>query len=101
VPALVISPWSRRGYVPHTVYDHTSVLALIEWRWGLEPLTVRDATANNLATALDFNHPNPAVPRFDVPPGPFGAPCPVGSTPHDEEWAAVRDLAQSYGWPVG
>src|SRR5438552_1252511 len=101
VPGLVISPWSRRGYVPHTVYDHTSVLALIEWRWGLEPLTVRDATAHNLAAALDFNHPNLAAPQFVVPPGPFGAPCPIGSTTHDEEWAALRDLAQSYGWRGG
>ena len=74
--------------------------ALIEWRWGLEPLTVRDATAHNLAAALDFNHQKRAAPQFDVPPGPFGAPCPIGSSTHDEEWAALRDLAQSYGWPV-
>ena len=101
VPALVISPWSRHEHVSHTIYDHTSVLALIEWRWGLEPLTVRDATAHNLAAALDFNHQKRAAPQFDVPPGPFGAPCPIGSTAHDEEWTALRDLAQSYGWPVG
>jgi phospholipase C len=87
--------------VPHTVYDHTSVLALIEWRWGLKPLTMRDRTANNLAAALDFNHPDPTAPQFDVPPGPFGAPCPVGSTTHDEEWTALQGLARSYGWSVG
>jgi phospholipase C len=29
------------------VFDHTSVLRLIEWRWNLAPLTVRDATANS------------------------------------------------------
>src|SRR5882762_4783808 len=40
-PALLISPWSRRGYVSHAQFDHTSVLQLIEWRWGLPALSVR------------------------------------------------------------
>ena len=39
-------------------------------RWGLPPLSVRDATANNLAEALDFHGvrhtaPDYAVPSFD------------------------------------
>jgi hypothetical protein len=59
------------------------------------------ARENDLAAALDFNHPKLAAPPFDVPPGPFGALCPIGATTPDEEWAALRDLAQSYGWPVG
>jgi len=32
VPALVISPRARRGYVAHGTYDHTSILRTIEWR---------------------------------------------------------------------
>ena len=40
-PALVISPFARRSFVPHDVYDHTSILRLIEWRWGLNPLGSR------------------------------------------------------------
>ena len=39
---------------PPDVYDHTSILKLIEWRWGLKPLTPRDHYARNLAPALDF-----------------------------------------------
>jgi len=66
-PALLISPFARRRYVSHTVYDHTSLLALIEWRWGLQALTVRDATANNPAIDLDFASPNPQAPVYDVP----------------------------------
>jgi phospholipase C len=102
VPSLVVSPWSRRGSVSHTLYDHTSVLKLIEWRWKLAPLTVRDATANNLAGALDFRRPNLAVPRADVPPGPFGGPCGVsaaGASPR-QEWTRLQTLAGSYGWTV-
>jgi hypothetical protein len=35
------------------VFDHTSTLSLIEWRFGLQPLAQRDAAAANLAQALD------------------------------------------------
>jgi len=54
VPCLVISPRARRRTIAHGTYDHTSVLKMIEWRFGLQPLTVRDAAANNLAEVLDF-----------------------------------------------
>jgi phospholipase C len=57
VPALIISPHARRGYVDHTLYDTTSILALIEWRWGLVPLGERDARASNLTAAFDFPGP--------------------------------------------
>jgi phospholipase C len=54
VPALIISPWARKGFVDSTFYDHTSVLRFIEWRWGLAPLGARDAVANNMLHAFDF-----------------------------------------------
>jgi phospholipase C len=57
------------------VYDHTSVLRMIEWRWGLSPLTVRDGQANNFADELDFSNPILDAPTYNVPPGPFGTPC--------------------------
>ena len=55
VPAIVISPFARRHYVDHRRYDTTSILALIEHRWHLQPLTARDAHAVDLAEALDFD----------------------------------------------
>jgi phospholipase C len=76
VPTLLISPFARRRYVSSVVYDHASILRLIEWRWGLEPLTVRDSAANNLADELDFAHPHASAPAVDVPTGPFGGRCP-------------------------
>ncbi len=72
VPAVLFSPFARPGRVDHGVYDHTSVLKLIEWRWGLAPLAPRDAAATNLAAALDFSRPNlvpPALPAV-ADPGP-------------------------------
>jgi phospholipase C len=76
VPCMVISPWSQRQLVTRTVFDHTSILKLIEWRYGLEPLTDRDAQANNLAEVLDFENPRLDVPRPAVAAGPFGGACP-------------------------
>jgi hypothetical protein len=42
---------------------------MIEWRWGLEPMRLRDRTARNLAAALDFNRRREAValPAFTAP----------------------------------
>ena len=54
VPCMIVSPFAPRERVSHVPFDHTSVLRMIEWRWDLPPLTVRDATANDLAEALDF-----------------------------------------------
>jgi phospholipase C len=99
-PALVIAPWATRGAVSHTPFDHTSVLRMIEWRWGLEPLTVRDATANNLVDALDFTQPVKRGPLFSIPPGPYGTPCPPSPFPPDSDLAELEVLARQYGWPV-
>jgi len=54
VPAIIISPYAKRGFVDDTEYDTTSILRFIEWRWNLPPLTSRDANANNLLNAFDF-----------------------------------------------
>jgi phospholipase C len=75
VPCLLISPYARRGHVAHGLYDHTSLLRLIEWRFGLRPLSVRDRSANNLAAALDLSRPRLSAPQFNVPPLLAGAPC--------------------------
>ena len=48
VPTLVISPLAKHGYVDHHFYDTSSILALIEHRWGLAPLTGRDAAADDM-----------------------------------------------------
>ncbi|MES2642350.1 MAG: alkaline phosphatase family protein [Myxococcota bacterium] len=68
VPALLISPWIRRGAYSQ-VCDHTSVLAFLEHRFGLAPLSRRDALADSLADALcDTYTPGPA--RLEPPPPP-------------------------------
>jgi phospholipase C len=100
-PALLISPRARRRYVAHGVYDHTSVLKMIEWRWGLSPLTPRDEAARNLAEVLDFSSlPDLEAPRWAVPPA-VSAPCGTGDYVDYEQWRALATLASGLGWRVG
>lgn len=55
IPAIIISPFSKKGYVDHTAYDTSSILKLIENRFDLMPLTSRDEKANGLQEAFDFD----------------------------------------------
>jgi phospholipase C len=59
VPAIVISPFAKKGFVDHTIYDTTSILKLIEERFDLPPLGDRDARAVGLSNALDFTAAGP------------------------------------------
>ena len=54
IPTLIISPFAKKGFVDHTVYDTTSILKLIETRYGLVPLGTRDAAAADLGNAFSF-----------------------------------------------
>jgi len=54
VPTLIISPFAKKGFVDHTVYDTTSILRTIEVRYGLEALGTRDAAAADMRNAFDF-----------------------------------------------
>jgi phospholipase C len=95
-----VSPFARRGYVAHREYDHTSVLKLIEWRWNLDPLSVRDHKARNLAEALDFSAPNLVAPDYQVPPLVAGTACAVSAQAQGIELPDLASVASAYGWPI-
>jgi phospholipase C len=99
VPCLVISPMARRGYVAHETYDHTSVLKMIEWRWGLPALTPRDAAARNLAEVLDYSAHDTSAPRYDVP-SVIGTPCAAAVPSDNNQWLELKKLALSQGWTL-
>ena len=54
IPAIIVSPFARRGYVDHTSYDTTSIIKLITRRFDLEPLPGARAGAGDLTSAFDF-----------------------------------------------
>jgi phospholipase C len=64
VPAVIVSPYARPDCVVSEVFDHTSVLKLVEEKWNLPPLTRRDAAATSPLGALDLTGP----PAFLTPP---------------------------------
>jgi len=65
VPLIVISPFSKKNYVSHTVADYTAWLKLVETRFGLSSLTKRDAAQMDMTEFFDFNN----VP-WKTPPTP-------------------------------
>jgi phospholipase C len=69
VPTVVVSPYSKRNFVSHTVYDHTSVLKTIERKWNLPAMTYRDANANDLLDCLDLTKRSFADPPTLAAPG--------------------------------
>ncbi len=94
VPALVISPWAKPGFICHVHYDFTSPLKLIEDHFGLEPLAERDRAANNMLDCFRL---------------PAEAKSPRGADPGDKtqlltgnsvsrQMARARWLIQAKSW---
>jgi phospholipase C len=54
VPALIISPYSKVGFVDNTLYDASSILRFIEYNYNISSIGKRDAAANNLLNAFNF-----------------------------------------------
>ncbi|HEX7480756.1 MAG TPA: alkaline phosphatase family protein [Polyangiales bacterium] len=72
VPFIVVSPYARPHHVSHDVLSHTSILRLIQARYGLPALTRRDANANPPYDLFDFHRPAfltaPPLPEATVNP---------------------------------
>ena len=75
VPALLVSPYARPGFVDHTPLDITSTLRFIEGNWGLRALSQRDARAADIAGAFDFTRPPRAPVLLSATPS-GAAPAP-------------------------
>src|SRR6185312_9391055 len=98
VPLLIVSPWSRGGWVCSEVFDHTSLIRFMEARFGVgEPniTPYRRAVCGDLTAAFDFQSAHDRVPRLpgvgafkpktEVVPADFVPTPPVhGSVPTQE-----------------
>jgi phospholipase C len=65
VPMIVVSPWSTGGYVCSQTFDHTSVIQLIEARFGVHEPNIsawRRAVCGDLTAAFDFSQARAIVP---------------------------------------
>ncbi len=78
VPTIIASPFTRgANRVDSSVYDHTAALKLIEWRWGLSPLTLRDASPaiGNPVGKFNLSSPDVTVPALPQPGTVPAVPC--------------------------
>jgi phospholipase C len=57
VPALIISPYAKKGYIDNNTYDISSVLKFIESSFGINVLSERNNKSNNIIEAFDFTKP--------------------------------------------
>lgn len=55
IPAIIISPFAKRGFIDHSPYDTTSIIKFITRRFGLEPLPGVRAYAGDLLNTLNIN----------------------------------------------
>jgi phospholipase C len=79
IPAVAVSPYVRRHHVEHTTYAFESVLRMIEYRFGLGPLTKRDAHARNIARSFDWrSKPRLTPPELPRPEQVVSVACAVG-----------------------
>ncbi|MCQ4081943.1 phospholipase C, phosphocholine-specific [Streptomyces sp. RB6PN25] len=65
VPMLVVSPWSKGGWVCSEVFDHTSIVRFIERRFGVHEPNIsawRRSVCGDLTTAFDFSRTDAAMP---------------------------------------
>ena len=91
IPAVVVSPYARRGHVDHSIYGFESIIKMIRYRYGLPPLTPRDLYANNIAAAFDFvSKPDYAIPDLPTPPEVIVSAC-AGTSLVDSGGAGIDD----------
>jgi phospholipase C len=67
VPMLILSPFSRGGFVSSDLFDHTSILRFLETRFGAEVPNLsawRRATVGDLTSAFNFATPDRSVPNL-------------------------------------
>jgi phospholipase C len=67
VPMLVISPFSRGGFVSTDLFDHTSLLRFLETRFGAEVPNLsawRRQTVGDMTTAFNFSKPDTSIPSL-------------------------------------
>jgi phospholipase C len=74
LPLIVVSPWVDPNHVSHTNMEMTSILKLIERRFGVPSLTSRDATAPDMTEFFDFSAPAWLTPP-PLPEQPTNGAC--------------------------
>lgn len=107
VPAVIVSPWTvgdpRHPTVSSIVFDHTSVLKMIESVFGAAPLAARETseTVGNVLSAIDLSktpQPAPVIPTAK-PVFPQSL-CASGETSGSGSFQRLVNAGLLSGWPI-
>jgi phospholipase C len=106
LPVIGLSPYSRKGYVHYDgPYQHASILKFIEYRYGLEPLTSRDANSKNIGEAFDYTQTprmEYGIEQQETPTFFFSSGCGESESPVDDfQRLAASGYIESVGYKVG
>lgn len=88
VPLVVISPYSKEGYISHTYLTPASILHFIEWNWNIPSLGALDSEANLPLGFFNFS----ATPRSSLPGSVYGASNLTSVFP----WNYTQPVSSSY-----
>jgi hypothetical protein len=108
-----VSPFARRAgdaRVQHAQLGFESIIKLITYRFGLGDLTLRDRAATNIGETLDWESTRFEAPDLPDPVHVASRPCTLGggdvltqesAAAHVSDLAALEELADRFGFPVG
>ncbi len=88
VPLVVVSPYTKEGYVSHAFYTPSSILHFIEWNWGIPSLGALDNQSNLPLDMFNFSAP----PRSPLPQSVYGSSDITSQFP----WSYTQPVSSSY-----
>jgi phospholipase C len=84
IPAVVVSPYVKRGNVNHAFATFESILKLMSYRFGLGYLNKRHRYATNIGRTFDWETPNFTRPNIPDPQTIAGTPCTLQGFPREQ-----------------
>jgi phospholipase C len=109
IPAVVVSPYVRRGNVSHSFATFESILKLISYKFGLGTLNKRHYYAKNIGATMEWNNPNFSLPSIPDPQAIAATPCTLQTLslaraqrpkPHDLVGLQTSGLLDRLGYDV-
>jgi phospholipase C len=81
IPAVVVSPYVKRGSVSHATCMFESILKLLSYRFGLGYLNKRHRYAFNIGRTFEWSHPRFKPPELPDPAAIAATPCSLQTGP--------------------
>ena len=94
VPLIVVSPYSKEGYVSHTILTHTSLVAFIDYNWKLPGLSQMVLDSNLPLDFFDFGSARQSFPIDSAAQFPIQPQTPFTSLGYQREGSSSQTLSQ-------